>query len=123
MWTVSAFQQHSKTLMICDEDATLVSWTICKISSDGSDGRAKGLQLVSPEFESRRFWFHNEMAQMAEQRLQSSEVLNSNPTVSGSIMRSCFKCNLNLMVILYIDSSSPVAVSTVVQLPQVSRQE
>lgn len=23
MWTVSAFQQHPKTLMICDEDATL----------------------------------------------------------------------------------------------------
>lgn len=23
MWTVSAFQQHPNTLMICDEDATL----------------------------------------------------------------------------------------------------
>lgn len=23
MWTVSAFQQHQNTLMICDEDATL----------------------------------------------------------------------------------------------------
>ena len=23
MWTVSAFQQHSNTLMVCDEDATL----------------------------------------------------------------------------------------------------
>lgn len=23
MWTVSAFQQHPKTIMICDEDATL----------------------------------------------------------------------------------------------------
>lgn len=23
MWTVSAFQQHANTLMICDEDATL----------------------------------------------------------------------------------------------------
>lgn len=23
MWTVSAFQQHPKTLMLCDEDATL----------------------------------------------------------------------------------------------------
>ena len=23
MWTVSAFQQHPRTLMICDEDATL----------------------------------------------------------------------------------------------------
>lgn len=23
MWTVSAFQQHPATLMICDEDATL----------------------------------------------------------------------------------------------------
>jgi glucosamine-6-phosphate deaminase len=23
MWTVSAFQQHARTLMICDEDATL----------------------------------------------------------------------------------------------------
>lgn len=23
MWTVSAFQQHAKTLMLCDEDATL----------------------------------------------------------------------------------------------------
>lgn len=23
MWTVSAFQQHASTLMVCDEDATL----------------------------------------------------------------------------------------------------
>jgi glucosamine-6-phosphate deaminase len=23
MWTVSAFQQHPRTIMICDEDATL----------------------------------------------------------------------------------------------------
>ena len=23
MWTVSAFQQHGNTLMVCDEDATL----------------------------------------------------------------------------------------------------
>lgn len=23
MWTVSAFQQHPKTIMLCDEDATL----------------------------------------------------------------------------------------------------
>lgn len=23
MWTVSAFQQHEQTLMVCDEDATL----------------------------------------------------------------------------------------------------
>ena len=23
MWTVSAFQQHNNTLMVCDEDATL----------------------------------------------------------------------------------------------------
>lgn len=51
MWTVSAFQQHPNTIMICDEDATLElrvkTVKYFKVSSDGLRRAANELILIT----------------------------------------------------------------------------
>lgn len=47
MWTVSAFQQHPRTVFVCDEDATLELKvkTVKYFKGEGEVGQRVGSQL------------------------------------------------------------------------------